>query len=113
MKENRLRSLTPLDYMFAMVLSGTPLSVGDDGRCPPQRTPLAGVSIATFRPVFAGVLFLVPASAAAAVKFTAGLVGITKVPWRYQGFSSSGLTSTGSTARFSEKLGDQGGPILC
>jgi hypothetical protein len=116
MKEKRLRPRSWLDYMFAMVPCGTPVSVCDDDCFASPQAPLASVSvisIATFLPVLAGVSFLSPASAATALMFAAGLDGINKIPRRDQGFSTSGPTSTGSTARFSEKPGDQGEPLCC
>jgi hypothetical protein len=51
-----------LEYMFAMVPGGTRLSVSDENRLPPSRSPLAGASVATFQPLLARVSYSAVAS---------------------------------------------------
>jgi hypothetical protein len=96
--------------MFAMVASGTRLSVCDDNRFPPPRAPLAGVSvdsIATFQRLLARVSFQRLLAVATVLLFAVGLDRITTIPRRELGFSAFGLTNTGTFTRFSEKLGSQ------
>ena len=104
----RPRSL--LDYMYAMVPSGTCLSVCDDSSFPPPRSPLAATSVAfivTFMQLLAGLSLLAPT----APMFADGLHGITSISGRDQEGSTSGPTNTESIIRFSEKTGNQGKPL--
>jgi hypothetical protein len=99
-----------LEYMFAMVPGGTRLSVSDDNRLPPSRTPLAGASVATFQPLLARVSYSAIASSRGRLTFAVGLAQIATIPRRERGYSASGPTNTGSITGFSEKLSNQAEP---
>jgi hypothetical protein len=99
-----------LDYTYAMVPHGTALPVRDNGSCLNPRSPFAGASLATFQAISSGGTFLGPAGAAMGPTFPVSLDGTTMVPWRDQGLSNSGLTTTEWTAGLVAGPGDRGKP---
>jgi hypothetical protein len=106
----RLLPWALLDYTYAMVPLGTALFVCNDGSCPYLQTPLARASLATFQAISSGGTFFWPAGAVTRLTFAVSLDGTTTVPWRDQGFSNSGLTTTEWTAGLGARPGDRGKP---
>jgi hypothetical protein len=94
--------------MFAMVPSGTRLSVCDDNGFPPPRAPLAGVgvsSIATFQRLLARVSFQRLLAVASDSLFAVGSDRITTIPRREPGFSALGANKYGIRRQVQRKAG--------